>query len=1021
MPRCNQGHEWQAADEESAACPFCGMPDEDDQSGGAATADDVPADDVPADDVANDDVPMNVYVDSSQEATVRFGPAGHVFVGGMSGGGDATHEEPPADLQTTAADALPAIPGYDVIFELGRGGMGVVYEAWQIGLQRRVAIKMILANRQPRAEDYKRFRHEAAVVARLQHPNIVQIFDIGEHDGLPFFALELVEGGSLSQRLAGQPLPPTDAARLAQVLAKAVQAAHDRGVVHRDLKPGNILLAPTDHRKMAVDGTSATPGSSSSVQQASIIEQYSPKIADFGLAKLMIGDQDRTQTGVVMGTPSYMAPEQASGKPEAVGPLADLYALGAILYEMLTGRPPFSAPTAVETVVQVVALDAVPPRRLQPLVPRDLETICLKCLRKQPQDRYASAREMADDLGRFLAGQPIEARPVGRLERGVRWCRRNPLTAGLAGLVTVAVLALIVGAWLWSVDRAERRATTTQRVEDLIRAASAKQREARSSADPAAWAEALAFLNQADGLLEAGLATPELHERVQALREVLTREQADAARTATEAERDRRLLQRLDTLRIDAATLEGQRITFHESFAKLCEAFRDYGIDLFELQRAEAAKRIRGKPIRGPLCEHLLHLSAYAPTPEQRDRILDVLRLVEAQPERDQLIVDLIAADANALKNWARSEKLARFSSGLLLTLGMTLEMCREPALALEVLRKLQDRFPGDFWANYNLGVLLTQRAPPRWGEAAGCFRAALALRPENAAVLNNLGIVLAQQGRIDESIDMLRRAVKLRPDLAHMRYNLGVSLLAKGEFTSAAREFQGAIAVKKNYPHAYAEWGKALLGSGQLQEAIVKAKQALALADDAWLRDDVNKLLEQCRRLLPLTSKLEQVVRGELQAASGVEQLGYAELCYYAKRHAAAARLAAAALAANPELAGNRRGAWHRYNAACYAALAAAGEGTDAASLSETDRSRLRLQAIDWLRADLDEWQKQWRTGTAQERLAVGKALKAWLTDHALASLRDPVARDRLPQAERDALSRLWNAADGLLHETRK
>jgi serine/threonine-protein kinase len=291
--------------------------------------------------------------------------------------------------------------------------MGVVYKARQLALNRVVALKMVLAGSHAGPEAVARFRAEAEAVARLQHPNIVQVHEVGEAGGLPFFSLEFVEGGGLDRMLAGTPLPAGAAARMIEVLARAVHAAHERGVVHRDLKPANVLLT--------ADGT--------------------PKIADFGLAKRLDGEAGPTRTGAVMGTPSYMAPEQA-GAPGAVGPATDVYALGAILYEMLTGRPPFKAATALDTVLQVVSEEPVPPSRLQPKVPRDLETVCLTCLRKDPARRYARALDLAEDLRRFQAGEPILARPTSWWERAVKWARRRPATAGLLAVSAAAVVAL---------------------------------------------------------------------------------------------------------------------------------------------------------------------------------------------------------------------------------------------------------------------------------------------------------------------------------------------------------------------------------------------------------------------------------------------------------------------------------------------------------------------------------------------------------------------------------------------------
>jgi tetratricopeptide (TPR) repeat protein len=297
--------------------------------------------------------------------------------------------------------------------------MGVVYKARQVALDRLVAVKMIRDAQGADADLRERFRTEAQAVARLQHPHVVQIHEVGEYRSLPFFSMEFCAGGSLLDQLDGTPWEAPRAAQLIQTLAGAMQAAHHARIVHRDLKPANVLLT--------ADGT--------------------PKVTDFGLAK-KIDEQGQTQTGAILGTPSYMAPEQAGARAAAVGPAADVYALGVILYELLTGRPPFKAATSLDTIWQVLHQEPVPVRRLQPQVPRDLETICLTCLRKEPGRRYATAGALADDLGRFLRGEPIRARPTGRLERALKWARRRPALAGLAAACLVAVLSA-AGAVVW--------------------------------------------------------------------------------------------------------------------------------------------------------------------------------------------------------------------------------------------------------------------------------------------------------------------------------------------------------------------------------------------------------------------------------------------------------------------------------------------------------------------------------------------------------------------------------------------
>jgi tRNA A-37 threonylcarbamoyl transferase component Bud32 len=316
------------------------------------------------------------------------------------------------------------VAGYEIVEEIGRGGMGVVYKARDPRLKRLVALKMVLAGEHAGGAELERFHTEAKAVARLQHPGIVQIFEVGEHDGKPFIALEYVGGGSLAERLRRGPVPVAEAVELMIALAGAVQAAHAAGVVHRDLKPANVLLT----------------------------EAGQPKVGDFGLAKFLDAAARHTASGAVLGTPSYMAPEQAGTGLGKVGPATDVYALGAILYELLTGRPPFQAGQALETILQVVADEPPSPRSLRRDVPRDLETICLKCLQKAQARRYASAADLADDLERFRAGEPIRARRENVWERALRWMKEQPwvaVRAGLAFLLMLGLSLLFLGGWAW--------------------------------------------------------------------------------------------------------------------------------------------------------------------------------------------------------------------------------------------------------------------------------------------------------------------------------------------------------------------------------------------------------------------------------------------------------------------------------------------------------------------------------------------------------------------------------------------
>jgi serine/threonine protein kinase len=330
----------------------------------------------------------------------------------------------------------PAIPGYEILAERARGGMGVVYRARQTSLNRVVALKMILTGAHAAPKEVARFRAEAEAVARFQHPNIVGVHDVGEHDGRPYMALEFVEGRSLAQELNGAPLSPAPSARLVEKLARAVHYAHEHGIIHRDLKPANILLEDVQSPKSKIQSREGLRGTLD-------IEVWTPKICDFGLAKCLDRDSGQTRVGEVMGTPSYMAPEQAGGGVEDIGPAADVYALGAILYELLTGRPPFRAATATETVRQVLTEDPVAPSHLQPALARDLNTICLKCLQKEPRKRYPNALELAEDLRRFMAGEPVRARPTAVWERALKWAWRRPALAAAYAVSATAALGLV--------------------------------------------------------------------------------------------------------------------------------------------------------------------------------------------------------------------------------------------------------------------------------------------------------------------------------------------------------------------------------------------------------------------------------------------------------------------------------------------------------------------------------------------------------------------------------------------------
>ncbi len=923
-------------------------------------------------------------------------------------------------VQPPAAPTGDRLGDYALLGEVGRGGQAVVYKARNIRLDRLVALKMIAARVFTEPSELERFRREAQVLARFPHPNIVPIYDIGDHQGQPFLALEFLSGGSLAQQLGGVAQPPRQAAELLLRLARAMQALHQQGIVHRDLKPGNILF--TD------DGV--------------------PKISDFGLAKNLGDAQDLSRTGAVLGTVNYMAPEQARGKSREVGPPADVYALGAMLYEMLTGRPPITAESPTETMLLLIHLEPVPPSRLRPKVPRDLETICLKCLQKEPRRRYANAGELADDLQRFLDDRPIQARPVSRAERLRRWCRRQPATAALVA-TALALVGLALGGGLWlERQQATRRAEAAQREERARQAVDAALAEVAQLRRQGRWPEAGAVLAQAESRVDdAGALRPPL-------------EQARA---------DLKLAAALEDIRLKRAILVDGRFDLAGAAGEYADVFARAGL---VGGPEELASRLRASAIREQLVAALDDWAWVTPDAGERARLLRLARRVDPDPLwRDRFRDPAVWQDRPALERLAAQAPVAELSPQLLTALGQLLTQAGADAAPL--LREAQWRRPDDFWLNFELGNVLMRR-----DEAVGYYQAALVLRPHSGAVYTNLGHALFFQGRREEGLRACRRAIELEPRYASAHYNLGQVLRLQGHIEEALAAYRRAIELDPRHAPAHTSIGVVLSNQGRLEEAIATYRRVMDFDPRyfgapynlglAWRRQgrmqealtafrrtiELNPryamahrylgelLLQQgrfaealaatqrclellpdrdpahaavaeqlgtCQRLLALDAKLPAILRGTEHPADADEQRDLARLCQdYQRAYATATRLYAAAFADQPSLAADRR-TQDRYHAARAAALAGTGQGTDAAQLDEPERSRLRGQALAWLRAERDTWARQLAARTAQGRLAAGEQLRHWRRDTALAGVRDPESLRRLPEPERRQWQELW------------
>jgi serine/threonine-protein kinase len=646
----------------------------------------------------------------------------------------------PAGAAAGPAADLPHIPGYEVQSVLGRGGMGVVYKARQLKLNRPVALKMILAGAYARASELTRFTREAEAVASLGHCHIVQVHDVGDLNGLPYFTMEYVEGGTLAQKLAGTPQPAREAAELVAKLADAVHAAHEAGIVHRDLKPGNVLLA--------TDGT--------------------PKITDFGLARHFGEDETLTLSGARVGTPSYMSPEQAAGKAGAIGPAADVYSLGAILYELLTGRPPFRAETSAATVQQVIHQEPAPPSRLNAKVPRDLQTICLKCLNKDPARRYATAAALAADLKRFREGRPILARPPGWAGRLWRWGRREPAAAAFVA-TALALVALAVGGGFWlQRQKAEARAAEARQEGRAWQAVEAAVAHAEDLQKLGHWTEARAALRAAPS--ELGASAPA------GLRERLGQARADAD-----------MVVRLEEVRLRLSkgpTVKGRVSPIADRL--YADAFREYGITL--AQPAEAAARVRQSGIRLTLLV-FLHDWFYWVPEVNRDNLRSLLNSADNDLWRRSFRDALVTSDLDKLSALADAPAARAQPPVILSGLGGSLLGAGRRDEALALLRQCQRRHPDDFWINYLLGHFLEAERPQ---EAAGYYRAAVAIRPDSNQAYTRLGLAL-RDGDTDGAIDALERAAALDMDHADVK-ELARLLAPRGRLEEARAAWEQVL-----------------------------------------------------------------------------------------------------------------------------------------------------------------------------------------------------------------------------------
>lgn len=664
--------------------------------------------------------------------------------------------ESPAELP------LPHIPGYEILSIVGRGGMGVVYKARHVSLNRIVAIKVPLAGAFATPAERLRHMREARAVAALGHPNIITVHDVGEIEGQPYFTMEYIEGQTLSAKLSSTPQPARDAAMLVATLAEATERAHQAGIIHRDLKPANILLA--------ADGT--------------------PRITDFGLARRFDSDATLTVAGFNFGTPSYMSPEQARGWQDAPSPSVDIYSLGAILYEMLTGRPPFRAENAVETLRQVLEEDPVPPSRLNPKVPCDLETICLTCLRKEPQKRYQSSRAFAEDLHRFLNGEPIHARPAGVIERAYKSVRRRPAQAAAWAGAAVAIGA-VLGSLLWMASQDAA----------IDRAASEDLREAVRLEEARDWHGARNTLARARARLMAGGSSTDgpLHD------------------WAVRIEQELDLIDHFNAMRLARGANPNAELSHPASWKSYREAFITAGL-LQEGDTSEQfAARVARSPLRPALVEAMDDWAVCALVVKDLEWLLKATQIADPGSPWRQRARDIeVWKNAKAMSDLAREAPVETEPVQLLLIVaGRQLEWDAPASLVL--LRKIQAAHPSDFWANYALANVLDRLEDP---DAIGFYRAAIAAEPSSFSAHFNLAITLDIHGKLSESIDSYLQALKLDATNWAPHYNLSQLLSRTGRHEEALDYANRSLALAPDEAAAHARVAISLKALNRFAEA---------------------------------------------------------------------------------------------------------------------------------------------------------------------------------------------------------
>ena len=753
---------------------------------------------------------------------------------------------PPATARPLSGSAPTAREQrFRILRPHAKGGLGAVFVAYDEELHREVALKEIQNRYVGHQESRARFLLEAEITGGLEHPGIVPVYGLGRYaDGRPYYAMRLVKGQSLREAIqhfheaegAGRDAGERTLA-LRQLLGRfvavcnALAYAHSRGVVHRDVKPDNILLGPFGETLVVDWGLAKVVGRGPEETHDAEATLRPPSAESL----------DPTRVGAHYGTPAYMSPEQAEGHADRVGPASDIYSLGATLYTLLVGRPPIEGSDLHAVLGKARAGDWLPPRQRDRTIPASLDAVCRKAMARKPEERYPTALALAADIEHWLADEPVSAYREPRMARVGRWMRRHkPLTAAVAAMVLAVLLLGSGGAWWLTRQQARQR----RGVETALAEVAQLQQQAR-------WAEARAVLEQTESRL-GEIGSQHLRGRLE------------------QARRELELVARLDAIRLNRVTLvEGQ---FDTAMAdrEYAVAFREAGLGEVGEDPAAVAARVVNSAVIGVLVATLDDWADCA-TGARRNWVLEVARKADPDPWRDRVRDPAVWRDADALTRLAGEERAAVQSPQLLAAVGMNLT--RLGGNAEPLLRAAQERHPSDFWVNFTLGNVLSKDKP---GEAVGYYRAALALRPGTSAVYNNLGNALSDLHRLDEAVVAYQKAIALDPNYAYPHNGLGSALYDLHRLEEAVAEYQKAIALDPKYAVAHNGLGNALYDLHRLDEAVAECKKAIELDPKyALAHNNLGNALYDRRRLNEAVAEYQQAIKLDPKDARPHSNLG--------------------------------------------------------------------------------------------------------------------------------------------------